>query len=230
MWKRTANGRLLHFYLAGINNQNFLMRDRETGSWWQQVTGRAIAGELAGSALELMPNDELTFGLWKSEAPQGLVLAPIAGRGDKDYDRKWEEEVAKYPTPLTFPGQGLKDRDIILGIRIGSQSRAFPLEKVRSAKVVVDRVGGVPLALIVGPDGESVRVFRSQGNGADIELYRDAQGSEWRLLDSQGNARDFAGCATSGPAAGDCLEKINFLKDYWFDWKNYNPGTTIYKR
>ena len=58
MWKRTTRGRELHFYLAGINNQNFLMRDRETGSWWQQVTGRAIAGELAGSTLELMPNDE----------------------------------------------------------------------------------------------------------------------------------------------------------------------------
>jgi hypothetical protein len=27
---------------------------------------------------------------------------------------------------------------------------------------------------------------------------------------------------------GQCLEKINFLKDYWFDWKNYNPRTTVY--
>ncbi len=78
------------------------MRDRETGSWWQQVTGRAIAGELAGSALELMPNDELTFGLWKSESLQEhdqghgkiLVLAPVPGHGDNDYDKKWEAEVA----------------------------------------------------------------------------------------------------------------------------------------
>jgi hypothetical protein len=95
-------------------------------------------------------------------------------------------------------------------------------------------------ALVTGPDGESVRVFRSQLNRLDIELYRDAQrdGSsngksearspEWRLLDSQGNTWNFAGCATSGPAAGQCLEKINFLKDYWFDWKNYNPQTTVY--
>ena len=108
MWRRTARGRELHFYLAGINNQNFLMRDRETGSWWQQVTGRAISGELAGSALELMPNDELTFPLWKSESSNepghGLVLAAVAGH-EKDYDKEWEKEVAKYPVPLTFPGQ-----------------------------------------------------------------------------------------------------------------------------
>ncbi|SPE41157.1 conserved hypothetical protein [Candidatus Sulfotelmatobacter sp. SbA7] len=241
MWKRTARGRELHFYLAGINNQNFLMRDRETGSWWQQVTGRAIAGELAGSALELMPNDELTFALWKSETPQGhgLVLAPVSGH-EKDYDKKWEEEVAKYPVPLTFPGQGLKDRDVILGVEIGGQARAFPLAKVRGESPVEDKIGGVPVALVTGPDGESVRVFRSQLNGLDIELYRDAQNDgksngqsdgqrpEWRLVDSQGNTWNFAGCATSGPAADQCLEKINFLKDYWFDWKNYNPRTTVY--
>jgi hypothetical protein len=254
VWKRTARGRELHFYLAGINNQNFLMRDRETGSWWQQVTGRAISGELAGSTLELMPNDELTFALWKSESPPGhsLVLAPVAGHGDKDYDKKWEEEVAKYPVPLTFPGQGLKDRDVILGVNLSGQARAFPLAKVRGASPVEDKIGGVPVALVTGPDGESVRIFRSQWNGSDLELYRDVQNkvedkvqsnvqskaqdngqteinsNEWRLLDSQGNTWNFAGCATSGPAMGQCLEKINFLKDYWFDWKNYNPQTTVY--
>ena len=239
MWKRTARGRELHFYLAGINNQNFLMRDRETGSWWQQVTGRAISGELAGSALELMPNDELTFALWKSESSKdhghGLVLAPVAGH-EADYDKEWEKEVAKYPVPLTFPGEGLEDRDVILGVAFGGQARAFPLAKVRGQSPVEDRIAGVPVALVTGPDGESVRVFRSQWNGRDIDLYRDAQsdgqsvgqGPEWRLLDSEGNTWNFAGCATSGPAAGQCLEKIDFLKDYWFDWKNYNPRTTVY--
>jgi hypothetical protein len=244
VWKRTARGRELHFYLAGINNQNFLMRDRETGSWWQQVTGCAISGEFAGSTLELMPNDELTFALWKSESPQGhsLVLAPVAGHGEKDYDKKWEEEVAKYPVPLTFPGQGLKDRDVILGVELSGQARAFPVAKVRGANPVEDKVGGVPVVVVTGPDGESVRIFRSQWNGLDIELYRDAQSNgqtdaksdvknrEWRLLDSQGNTWNFAGCATSGPATGQCLEKINYLKDYWFDWKNYNPQTTVYSR
>jgi hypothetical protein len=242
-----ARGRELHFYLAGINNQNFLMRDRETGSWWQQVTGRAIAGELAGSALELMPNDELTFGLWKSEAShlqgQGqrsfLVLAPVKGH-EKDYDKEWEKEVAKYPVPLTFPGQGLQDRDVILGVEMDGQARAFPLAKVRGESPVEDKIAGVRVVLVTGPDGESVRVFRSQWNGLAIELYRDTQSDgqsngksngkspEWRLLDSVGNTWNFAGCATSGPAVGQCLEKINFLKDYWFDWKNYNPQTTVY--
>jgi len=24
------------------------------------------------------------------------------------------------------------------------------------------------------------------------------------------------------------LERIPIIKDYWFDWRNYNPKTTIY--
>ncbi len=254
-----AKGRELHFYLAGINNQNFLMRDRETGSWWQQVTGRAISGPLAGTTLELESSDQLTFGLWKSESPQGLVLAPVPGH-EKDYDEGWEKEVAKYPVPLTFPGQALSSealsgqglsgqaslsqalsgRDVVLGISLRGQARAFPLARVRGTNPIEDRVGGIPVVLVTGPDGESIRVFRSQVNSVDVELYRDAgdqnekrldaETQPWRLIDSQGSTWNFAGCATSGPAQGQCLEKINYLKEYWFDWKNYNPQSTVYSR
>ena len=76
MWETTVNGRVLHFHLAGINNQNFIMRDEETGSWWQQVTGEAIQGPLKGQTLRPVFHDELTFGLWKREKPDGRVLRP----------------------------------------------------------------------------------------------------------------------------------------------------------
>ena len=51
MWESSVNGRKLNFHLAGINNQNFIMRDEQTGTWWQQVTGEAIQGALAGRRL-----------------------------------------------------------------------------------------------------------------------------------------------------------------------------------
>lgn len=48
MWARTIQGETLTFHLAGIHNQNFLMRDEETGSFWQQVSGECIAGPMRG--------------------------------------------------------------------------------------------------------------------------------------------------------------------------------------
>ncbi len=42
------DGLRLTFHLAGINNQNFLMRDEETGTYWQQISGVAIFGSAPG--------------------------------------------------------------------------------------------------------------------------------------------------------------------------------------
>src|SRR5262249_18403920 len=74
-----AGGRTLRFHLAGINNQNFIMRDEETGSWWQQVTGCAFLGPLKGRCLESISWDEVTFAVFRAEHPGGVVLLPAAG-------------------------------------------------------------------------------------------------------------------------------------------------------
>ena len=42
------DGLRLTFHLAGINNQNFLMRDEETGRIGNRSAGRAISGPAEG--------------------------------------------------------------------------------------------------------------------------------------------------------------------------------------
>jgi hypothetical protein len=46
---------------------------------------------------------------------------------------------------------------------------------------------------------------------------------------STGSKWNFQGCATEGKAVGSCLDPVYVIKDYWFDWRNYNPTTTVYK-
>ncbi len=77
MWSERCAGLRLTFHLAGINNQNFLMRDEETGTYWQQISGAAVSGPLKGRQLTLVLSDELTFATWKSEQPQGTVLDDV---------------------------------------------------------------------------------------------------------------------------------------------------------
>lgn len=229
MWKRTAGGRELHFRLAGINNQNFLMRDEETGSWWQQVTGKAIFGPLKGQALEPVSSDELTFGLWKQESAGGQVLAPV-GADEGRYEDNWEPEVQKLPTPLSFPGSGLQSRDVVVGLDVSGASRAYPLNALSAQSPIQDRLGGVPILLVMGPDGKSVRAFVSRLDGTELELFRKSGSEEWVLVDSSsGSEWNFQGCATAGPVKGQCLERLFALKDYWFDWRNYHPATGVYR-
>jgi hypothetical protein len=228
VWKRTVAGRVLHFYLAGINNQNFLMRDRETGSWWQQVSGKAISGPMQGSALELATSDELTFGLWKKESPNGQVMAPVA-KDQKEYDSKWEAEVNKLPLVLKFSGTALQPRDVVIGIEIGDAARAYPVSSLEKQSPIHDRLGGVPVLLVLGPDGKSVRSFLSRLAGQELEFFRKADSSEWRLVDASGGEWNFQGCAISGPAQGNCLERLPALRDFWFDWRQYHPSTSVYQ-
>jgi hypothetical protein len=174
VWTRTVNGKALHFYLAGINNQNFLMRDKETGTWWQQITGKAIYGPLRGASLELVLSDELTFGEWAAEVSGGKVLAEVP-KYVKEYDSNWEAEIAKLPTVISFPGTELKSRDVVVGLEIDGASRAYPWNTLVKQSPVVDRVQGTPLLLAVGPDGKSFRVFVSRIEGKDAEFFLKAE-------------------------------------------------------
>jgi hypothetical protein len=170
VWKRTFQGREFHFYLAGINNQNFLMRDKETGSWWQQITGLAVYGPMKGAALELVPSDELTFGEWKSEVTGGKVFAPVT-KYAKEYDSNWEPEVAKLPVVISFPGTELKSRGVVVGLELEGASRAYSWDSLVKQSPVMDRVHGTPLLVAVGPDGKSFRVFVSRIDGKDAEFF-----------------------------------------------------------
>jgi hypothetical protein len=220
----------LHFYLAGINNQNFLMRDKETGSWWQQITGKAIYGPLKGETLDLVLSDELTFGEWKSEVSGGQVLAAVP-KDTKEYDSNWEADVAKMPVVISFPGTELKSRDVVVGLQFEGVSRAYPWDVLTKQSPAVDRVHGAPVLVAVGADGKSFRAFVSRVDGQDAEFFLKGDTKDWTLIDTTTASEwNFQGCATSGTAKGKCLDRIPALKDYWFDWRNYHPDTTIYKR
>ena len=194
------------------------MRDRETGSWWQQITGKAIYGPLRGAALELVLSDELTFGEWRSEAPAGQVLAPVA-KYTKEYDSNWEPDVAKLPVVISFPGSELKSRDVVVGLTVDGSARAYPWETFVKQSPVLDRVAGTPLLLAVGPDGKSFRVFVSRIDGRDAEFFLQGDAKEWTLLDtvtaSQWNSsglRDIRSCSgkmsRSGPRAERLLVRL----------------------
>lgn len=237
MWTRDVAGLRLTFHLAGINNQNFLMRDEETGTYWQQISGLAVSGPLKGRQLTLVPSDELNFATWKSEQPRGTVLDDVPGYVKQYAKKDWDVRMKRVPTVIDFPEHGMKARDLILGIQGFGASRAFFYDQVIKEKLVTDRVGDEPVILIVGADGQSVRAFRNRISGEDgvADFYRlndnkrNGDKPDALMMDAKtGSEWNFQGCAISGNAKGLCLERIPVIKDYWFDWRNYNPKTTIY--
>ena len=218
----------LVFHLAGINNQNFLMRDEQTGSYWQQISGLAISGPMRGRVLPFIHSDEVSFKIWRVEQPSGHVLAPVA-KFAKEYETKdWDTKMEKARVVIQFPNSGLPMREQVFGIATESESRAFPVKKVVAAKLVMDRVGSQAIILVTAHDNLSVRAFRNLSPPRDF--YSAENAGDFVFTDAQSGSKwDFQGCAVDGPAKGQCLAPVRMVKDYWFDWKNYHPATTIFQ-
>lgn len=230
MWERALDGRTLQFRLIGINNQNFLMEDLETGSWWQQVTGEAISGPLRGRRLTPVLHDEVTFAIWREEHPGTRVLG-LDAQGSR-IEADWETGTARAPVVVPArDGDPLAPRDVVIGVSVNGEDRAYPRTLVSRVGAVVDDLGGTPIAVLEADDGHSVRVFSRALDGAVVSLLRKSGRAPARYIDeTTGSEFDFAGHAVSGPLAGRTLTRVPHLSDYWFDWRLYHPQTTVYAR
>jgi hypothetical protein len=92
----------------------------------------------------------------------------------------------------------------------------------------VDSLGGIPLFIVAAADGKSIQVSRTPLTASVLNslsnLHRTAgSGRQRNRLEME-----FSGTAISGPLSGKRLERVTLLKDFWFDWKNYHPHTSVF--
>lgn len=231
MWETPSTARNSKFHLAGINNQNFIMQDDETGSWWQQITGEAIFGSSKGQRLNLVSHDELSFSVWKQEHPDGRVLLPDDTKPWKQFSEDWEEHTAKLPVlDALNPDTRLSARTQIIGIKINGVAKAYPLSSIQQQSPILDYVSSTPIVIVMADDHKSVRAFERKIDGKDLELFAKPGVRPLRLIDSEtGSEWDFTGKCTAGKYSGQALKPVYALRDYWFDWKAYNPETLIHE-
>ena len=222
---------MLHFRLWGINNQNFIMRDEETGSWWQQVSGECIFGELKGRKLKLFDHDELTYATWKREGEGGRVLRPDpkVRAADGYAPADWGQRMQRVPvaTTLADPNEKLPARTLVVGVEAGGAAKAYPLDALARQNPVLDQIGDAPVLVLLAEDGKSIRVFDRRLDGRTLEFFQRPDSRE--LVDAEtGSVWDFSGTAIDGALKGQKLARIQPVKDYWFDWRKYHPDTGVY--
>ena len=206
------------------------MRDEETGSWWQQVSGAAIQGKMKGQKLQSVDADELSFGIWKRENPSGRVLRPDEKilAAQKYESANWEEEVGRMPVRIGKSLDAtLEPRTLIVGVVVNNKAKAYPFSALQKQNPILDTLGGIDIFVLLGDDGKSVRAFERTVDGKTLEFFIKPDSSE--IIDAEtGSSWDFSGKAVSGAMTGKQLKKVNVQKNYWFDWKIYNPETEVY--
>lgn len=111
---------------------NKLMFDSQTGSLWDQLTGRAVSGPMRerGAHLTTLETVTTTFGAWRREHPRTTVVLPDTGH-DRDYSEgaAYGEYFASpqtmFPTPRL--GRRFTPKERVVVVRLDDERFAVPL-------------------------------------------------------------------------------------------------------
>ena len=234
VWKSVVDGKLLTFRLVGLNNQNFIMQDEQTGTWWQQVTGEALYGPLEGRKLERMMFEQLTFETWARENPEGTVLESREEFAEL-YWKETEREETRDGERIAFPvdateGDVLERGELVAAVEFGDRKKAYPMRLLREQSPIADFAFGSNVLVVLATDERSVRCFNLELGEETLELFRKPDEDTLVLVDPQtGSEWDFTGTAISGPLKGQTLERLPLYTDYWFDFKKFYPNEPVYR-
>ena len=239
---RRLGERTLDFGVSGVlRHSDMIMYDRQTESWWQQITGEAIIGELLDERLTILPSFLVSWEDFKEAYPDGQVLSRDTGHR-RQYGRN-PYELYDRQNPFLFrgePDRRLRPLDRVVVVEDGEEAVAFPLAVLENEPVVYFPLGDGEIVVFFqfgansalddarvadGRDVGAAAVYLPEVNGRPLtftaveETFVDNEtGSRWNLL----------GQAVDGPLAGERLEPVVHGTHFWFAWAVFKPHTTVY--
>jgi len=126
----------------------------------------------------------------------------------------------------------LSDSDLVLGVDINGDVRAYPLSILVWHEIVNDKVGGVPVAVTYCPLCFTNQVFNSTIGSSQVLQF----GTSGKLYNSNLVMYDRTskslwsqalGQGIVGKYAGQKLQRIPFDISYWKDWKQLYPNSKV---
>jgi hypothetical protein len=224
------------FRLVGMDHWNAMFEDARTGTWWRQATGEAVAGPLKGERLAEIPSQQMTWAAWSARHSGSDVMQP-----DPRFAARYErmQGFAEGTNESTLTGRDSRSwqrKSWVVGVlagdaghagHVGDAARAFDWNELTRERVINDRVGDLPVVLLLGADGASFQAFdaRPGGSGPRLQLERTADPSRFRDR-ATGGTWDESGLALDGPQVGTRLTAVPAYQEFWHSWQDFRPATT----
>ena len=241
---RRVDGEALTFGVSGIlQHSNLVMWDHQTESWWQQVTGTALVGDMAGQQLNFLPVRTLFWPEVRQGIPLAQVLSQEANPTVREagfYDLKVPPDDYSQELPLWTGGptsKALRSHERVVGLNLAGMAVAYPLPALAQEQVVNDVVGGWDVVLFYSAEsgagnasGAAARVIDTASVYSPVVNERKLSFSieEGGILDRQtGSTWAPTGLAISGPLKGSQLEPLVYSISFWFSWVAFYPDTEL---
>ncbi len=141
VYAREFEGKTLDLGVSGaLYRDSLVLYDRETGSYWSQIDGRALSGPLIGKKLSEVPSVVTTWGQWRREHPQTLLLRPEPRPRVSPYDRYFSDSEKLGVLGTRNPDPRLPGKTWVWGIAHSSGAVA----------IVEERLDGTPRKITIG--------------------------------------------------------------------------------
>jgi hypothetical protein len=243
VFDRRLDGRTLTFGTTGnLRKSDLVMWDRQTESWWQQLTAEAVVGKLTGRRLTVLPSQTLSWADFKQRYPQGDVLSRDTGV-QRDYGRTpYEGYDQPDSQPFPFDGEAdhrLPPKERVAAVFVGKETAVFPFSRLEREPVVNDEVGGDPVVVFFrrgvvsaldaptiddSRDVGTAAAFARRAGGRLLEFERRGKG----YVDRQtGSSWDITGRAVAGRLRGERLRPVRHDEQFWFALAAFVPGARI---
>lgn len=139
---------VLEFGVSGaLYNSNVLMYDRKDKGLWSQLGMRAVSGPLAGTSLDMLPVQVISFAAFKQAHPGARIVSKETGH-DRDYSRSPYETYFKdegLMVPVAHVGDALPRKTLGVGIAVGDAQAAWawfvPVDAIGDARTIDTPVG-----------------------------------------------------------------------------------------
>jgi hypothetical protein len=235
---------VMRFGVTGVlRNSDLIMWDDKTESWWQQMTGEAIVGELAGEQLTLLPSIIVSYEEFKRTFPEGVVLSRDTGHQRTYGNNPYAGYDDINSSPFLFDGER-DDRyppmERVLTLEINDEPMAYPFSQLEEHPVVHDEVGGEAVVVFWAPGATSAldetSIAESRDVGAAGAFSPVLDGEELSFVHIDGEIRDeqtdsvwnVLGHAIEGELQGERLDEYVNGTHFWFAWAAFQPETGIW--
>ena len=241
---RRSDTGVLDFGTTGrLHKSDLVMYDRQTESWWQQFTGQAVVGALAGRRLERIAAPIVAFGDFRTQYPEGQVLSRDTGHV-RDYGRnpyRGYDRVGETPFLFDDPlDPRLPAMERVLGVSVRDVHRLYPFGVLGERPVINDEIMQTPVVVISrngvlsALDATRIRDSREIAAAAAYDRRIDGRRLTFELRDGvivdteSGSVWSIFGRAVSGPLEGSALTPVDEGVHFAFAWLAFRPESQIY--
>ncbi len=242
---------LLDFEVSGmLRNSGMIMADKQTETWWQQLIGLGLVGELADVELNVIPSLIVSVEDFFSRYPNGEILSPETGTASQirygtnpyeNYDNEHNNPYERYFNHSKLDTR-LSPMERLIDIKGSDGYKVYPFSVIAKEGVINDHYDGRNIVIFYKEGTVSVldkkEIAKSKDIGSATVFSSELESriltfekTKGEFVDKETKSIwDITGLCINGQLKGKELMPEIHSNHFAFAWFSFHPESEIYEK